>query len=153
MSEHDAAANLPKILDDQAPPSYLASAIKPRVVLWVDDNPENNAKLIAEAKAAGINVQTAKSTAAACELIDNGIKDWGDFRVITDMHRIEGFGVEEPQAGLKLMGELLTRRFAKYPILLFTGTQANVTMWQAKHPNLKSTIDYTVARDFVLFNV
>lgn len=142
-------AALPEVIDDDAPPPYEAN---PRVVLWVDDRPQNNADLIRMAESENINVIIATTTAKACEIIDRGVDGW-NFRVITDMHRVEENGVSVAHAGLRLMEELLSRRMAVYPILLYTGTRKNVQVWEEKYTNFKGTIEYDVAKNFVLYKI
>ena len=70
-----------------------------KVVLWVDDNPNNNAFEIAHLTELGVEVITSVSTDEALEILQNR-SDIG--AVVSDMGRREG-GRYQGQAGLNLL--------------------------------------------------
>src|SRR5262245_25399658 len=75
-------------------------------ILWVDDHPENNEKLVALLTGAGCEIQAASSTAEVRELLGRR-----SYRlVISDMGR-----GDEPDAGLELVG--VVRDLA--PVVIF----------------------------------
>lgn len=67
------------------------------LLLWVDDHPENNLRLLSEAEALGLRVRSATSTAEALPLLE----DPALAAVITDLGRGEDQGWT-PEAGLEL---------------------------------------------------
>ncbi len=72
-------------------------------ILWVDDNPENNAEVILELEDMGVEVATAVSTADAVARYDSGVFQL----VLSDMGRYEGPGEEyEGRAGFLLLDQL-----------------------------------------------
>jgi len=85
-------------------------------ILWVDDNPKNNAYLIQSFQEQGIDVITALTTEEALRKFSRGSRGFDS--VITDMGRNES-GRFNPFAGIEL-----TRRIRpadpKIPIILFT---------------------------------
>lgn len=85
-------------------------------ILWVDDNPKQNAYLIQSFQEQGIDVITALSTEEALRKFSRGSRGFDS--VITDMGRQES-GRFNPFAGIEL-----TRRIRpadpKIPIILFT---------------------------------
>ncbi|KAJ3111323.1 hypothetical protein HK100_002725 [Physocladia obscura] len=111
----------------QSPPTYENSA-KQKVLLWVDDHPENNVSLVNMARSVGIKVQQARSTQEALEFLDrNNWQAW-DFKVITDMHRIEN-GNEVKDAGIKFIKELQYRK-PPFPVLLYCSWMGNISLWK-----------------------
>jgi PleD family two-component response regulator len=70
-------------------------------ILWVDDNIRHNLFEVKYVQRLGAAVQTATTTDEALRVLDD---DWFDL-VISDMHRVES-GVDEPQAGLKLLRKI-----------------------------------------------
>jgi len=80
------------------PPEVVASPPVPASVLWVDDNPANNAVLIDRLRRDGVRVDLARST-------NEGIAQFGRQRygiVVSDMNRVEDKQTV-PDAGLKLV--------------------------------------------------
>ena len=71
-------------------------------ILWVDDNPKNNAFLIASLQNQGISVSTAAHTKEAVERFRRGDFDC----VISDSCRHEGGPLDNCQAGFELAGSL-----------------------------------------------
>ncbi|GAB7079950.1 hypothetical protein [Megalodesulfovibrio paquesii] len=86
-------------------------------LLWVDDNPKNNAVLIGGMQVFGVQVETALTTAAAMERFTKG----GIAMVISDMGRIEN-GVYHPRAGLEL-AEQIRALDENIPIALYSTSQ------------------------------
>lgn len=66
-------------------------------ILWVDDNPANNAYEIAKLKSEGFDIVQARSTAEALGLMQGGEPEVD--AVVSDMGRNEG-GLYNPDAGL-----------------------------------------------------
>lgn len=84
-------------------------------ILWVDDNPKNNAFLIDSLHYQGISVSTAKNTKEAVERFEHGAFDC----VISDSCRHEGKEVDNCQAGFELSS--LIREIDKdVPIYIYT---------------------------------
>ena len=76
-------------------------------VLWVDDDPSNNAKQVGILAERGVQVTTAVSTAEALERYEPTAYDL----VVSDMGRSEGANREYvPRAGLDLLQRLRARR-------------------------------------------
>jgi CheY-like chemotaxis protein len=71
-------------------------------ILWVDDNPKNNAFLIDSLKHQNISVSTAKNTKEAIERFTHGSFDC----VISDSCRHDGKEMENCQAGFELAGQI-----------------------------------------------
>jgi class 3 adenylate cyclase/CheY-like chemotaxis protein len=92
-------------------------------ILWVDDYPENNARLSALLRKAGCVVATARSTEEALVQLKNNF-----YRVIiTDMGR-DG----DPEAGLDFLKRIRKRRW-EIPVIVFTSaTSAALVGAQAK---------------------
>ncbi|KAJ3379338.1 hypothetical protein HDU84_006736 [Entophlyctis sp. JEL0112] len=108
------------------PPAYAPAGT--RVVLWVDDCPQNNAAIIAAAKAMGIQVLQATSTQEAIAFLDKNAWSAWDFRVITDMHRIER-GFEVKDAGIRFIKDLNYRK-PPFPVLLYCSWTGNIDVWK-----------------------
>ncbi|EIO9265697.1 MULTISPECIES: response regulator [Vibrio] len=83
----------PLIIDE----SHRAESQRISRVLWVDDQPQNNAFLIANLESMGVTVKTAESTKSALNMYRNGRYD----SVISDMGRPEG-----DRAGIELAREI-----------------------------------------------
>jgi CheY-like chemotaxis protein len=84
-----------KILQGKSKPKNLHS------LLWVDDNPGNNAMLIQNFQGKGISITTAYSTAEAVTRLKTGKFD----AIISDMGRTE-FGARNDVAGVDLAKEI-----------------------------------------------
>jgi CheY-like chemotaxis protein len=82
-------------------------------ILWVDDNIRHNLFEIKYVQRLGVAVETATTTNEALRALD---ADWFDL-VISDMHRVEN-GVEEPQAGLKLLRKMRSQH--RSPLVIYT---------------------------------
>ncbi len=85
-------------------------------ILWVDDNPTNNAYEIAKLKSDGFDVSQALSSAAALEILQGG--DLEVDAIISDMGRQEG-GLYDPDAGLKFI-EQARKAGITTPIFVYT---------------------------------
>ncbi len=87
-------------------------------ILWVDDNPKNNAYLIQGFGDQGVEVVTALSTEEALKRFSQGKFD----RVITDMGRQEEKQFN-PQAGLELTHQIRSID-DKIPIIVYTSPRS-----------------------------
>ena len=75
-------------------------------ILWVDDNPENNADVIRQLRSRGVEVTTAVSTAEALQRYDPAVHQL----VISDLGRYEGAdNAYVDRAGLDLLTRLRAR--------------------------------------------
>jgi CheY-like chemotaxis protein len=72
-------------------------------ILWVDDQPENNAVLIAGFRDAGVEVTTARSTASAMALLGDLPDRFS--AVISDQGRVED-GTYRAEAGTDLLRQM-----------------------------------------------
>jgi CheY-like chemotaxis protein len=107
-------AQLP--LEDEAGDLRQAA---PQRVLWVDDNPENNALLVDQLQRMGVAVDAVTSTADAMQRLGGG----GHYAaVVSDMGRIEA-GRRVDDAGVKLAQEVKAR-FPALPVLVYSSPQA-----------------------------
>ena len=94
----------------------------PKVVFWVDDNPENNYSLAREVEEKGISCVFCVSTKDALRVIDN--YRWllyfhkADFRIITDMVRYED-DVPNYTAGIDLAEKLFKDYQYNFDVLIF----------------------------------
>lgn len=88
---------------------------KPSAILWVDDNPKNNATIVAHIRGLGIQVDQARSTSEALSKFEPGRHD----RVVTDMGRLEGGGYIR-DAGLELLRQVKQLQ-ATVPVIIYTG--------------------------------
>ncbi len=76
-------------------------------VLWVDDNPENNAEVIQQLRNHGVQVSSALNTADALQRFDPTVHQL----VVSDMGRYEGAGnAYVGRAGFDLLKGLRARR-------------------------------------------
>jgi CheY-like chemotaxis protein len=94
------AASTPVGAEQAAPPGLL------RRVLWVDDQPSNNAYEIAQLEALGADVVQATSTRDALAALRGAARPFD--AVISDLGRVED-GAENPSAGLDLVRTLRTQ--------------------------------------------
>ncbi|KAI9350086.1 hypothetical protein BDR26DRAFT_573603 [Obelidium mucronatum] len=131
-----------------SPPGYTAMQ---KVILWVDDHPENNSKIMARAAANNIKVVQVRSTREALEFLDKNSWQSCDFRIITDMHRIEA-GIEVKDAGIQFIKELHFRK-PPFPVLLYCSWTGNIARWKQEFDavRLDATSDAVTAEKFVLF--
>ena len=101
-----------------APPGAapLVAAAPGAHVLWVDDDPVNNAPFIRDLEARGVTVTTAVSTEEGLRLYDPAVH----WLVLSDMGRPEGVNQEFiPTAGLVLL-ERLRARWPGARVVFFT---------------------------------
>jgi len=90
----------------------------PKTILWVDDEPGNNAFLVERFRAEGHVVVTCRTTADAIERLAAARYD----RIISDLGRVE-HGVDRPLAGREFVEEVRRRRIDT-PILIFGASRA-----------------------------
>ena len=86
-----------------------------RSILWVDDNPKNNAFLIASLNKEGVSISTAKHTQEAIKRFKRGAFDC----VISDSTRREGGEIQNHQAGFEL-ASLIRELDDEVPIYIYT---------------------------------
>jgi CheY-like chemotaxis protein len=86
-------------------------------ILWVDDNPRNNAYEISQLQDMGVTVTTALTTVEALELFGEKKFD----RVISDMARKED-GSTRGKAGIELARKI-REVDSKVPIIIYCGAQ------------------------------
>lgn len=92
-------------------------------VLWVDDNPENNAEVAKEFEFRGIQVTAAVSTADAVQRYDPAVHKF----IVSDMGRFEGADkAYVERAGLDLLTQLKARR-ADVQLVFCTSARAATT--------------------------
>lgn len=91
-------------LQQEAQPAAITGTVTRttpvRRILWVDDQPTNNAFEIARLHSSGVEVVQATSTAEAMRLLSDDIQGFG--AVISDLGRREG-GTYDATAGIKLI--------------------------------------------------
>ena len=107
---------LPRIVNSMAASAeaMVSGAAAGKYLLWVDDEPANNAYAIKALEAQGINVFTSRSTREALDQIKTH-----DFAVIvTDQFRVEN-GAEDHQAGTHLL-EKVRKLGVQTPVILST---------------------------------
>jgi CheY-like chemotaxis protein len=102
-----------RVVDAPAPQASTGGVHR---ILWVDDNPTNNAYEIAKLTSDGFDVSQAPSTAAALGILQGG--DLEVDAIISDMGRQEG-GSYDPDAGLKFIEEA-RKAGIKTPIFVYT---------------------------------
>jgi hypothetical protein len=94
-----------------------------KVLVWVDDHPEGNEKIIQEARTHGIEVKVLKSTTEALHFFKTNTslleRDHSSFRIITDKVRTEN-GVQNFDAGLLLLYSIQKMYGYSYPIMIYT---------------------------------
>lgn len=89
-----------------------SNEVNDNVVLWVDDNPSNNQRLIDYLNKEGIQLELVRSTSKALYFIDNNPVNM----IISDMGRTEG-GVYNSKAGFALIDEV-----NNIPILIYSSS-------------------------------
>jgi CheY-like chemotaxis protein len=87
--------------------NYVADLMDGAGVLWVDDNPENNAYEMKLLRSLGIRIDVAESTSQALQFLGETKYD----AVISDMAR-DG----TPDAGLRFLTEIQDRGMTQRPI-------------------------------------
>ena len=127
----------------------------PKIVVWVDDNPQNNKKWIHKLEKQAISVVTCITTADAISIMNT--YKWilmlrgSAIRIVTDMHRNED-GISKPTAGIELIKQLRERYGFHNDILIFTGREKPTREHCEKH-NAKKNVFVTtkgkVLEDFV----
>jgi CheY-like chemotaxis protein len=104
------------------PESNAAPISRGNLLLWVDDNPKNNAYFIQQLNEVGITVDTATSTAEGCSRFNSRKYDY----VITDMGRKEdrkGDPPFNPHAGIDLI-KSVREKDKRVPIIVFSSVRA-----------------------------
>jgi CheY-like chemotaxis protein len=91
-----------------------------KTILWVDDNPTNNASEIANLQSAGYEVVTAKSTQEALALLNE--RKLNPDLIFSDMGRREGLTYRNT-AGLDLI-RAVRALDPKVPIYIYTSNEA-----------------------------
>jgi len=129
----------------------------PKVVFWVDDNPENNYHLAKEVEEKGISCVFCVSTKDALRVIDN--YRWllyfhkADFRIITDMVREEE-GKINYTAGIDLVEKLFKDYQYNFEVLIFcqdtVRAKANCEAKKLKGP-FSITNDTKKVKEFLNF--
>ncbi|KAJ3135382.1 hypothetical protein HK100_002783 [Physocladia obscura] len=151
---------------------------KEKVLLWVDDKPENNAAIINAAQAKGVKVYTYDTTEAVRDIFEcalflllNSYCDQTplklaqavqrvlnldlslneiDLRLITDLHRFEK-GIEVKDAGIQLIHQLKKENVIA-PVLIFSGPDI-ASNFSTLFPGEDATVtsDRDVVSKFALF--
>ena len=105
------------IAEKAPPPPYADIDLDDDIsaILWVDDNPKNNALLIASMQKSGVTVSTAINTKEAVERFKHGSFDC----VISDSCRHEGRELDNCQAGIEL-ASLIRELDKEVPIYIYT---------------------------------
>lgn len=98
----------------------------PLSIVWVDDNPENNAFIIDRLQNRGDTVMLARDTSEAISLMASRYVD----ALITDMGRTEN-GTYESRAGIQLIKQVRTMG-KKVPILVFSTGRAGALEAEVK---------------------
>lgn len=117
MPEHIADHSAPE-LEAAFPSAATEATARTAHILWVDDDPSNNAFLIDRLRGSGHSIDLSTSTADALQRLAHQAYDG----VISDLGRKEG-GVENPMAGRDLITEMREAGFTP-PVLVFGGTRA-----------------------------
>jgi CheY-like chemotaxis protein len=104
----------------RAPGEGAAPAPAAHAVLWVDDNPENNALLIEQLLRNGVRVDRAASTAEGLERFRR--QRYG--AIVSDMRRVED-GTEVPDAGLRLL-RAVRREDESIPFMIYSTSGASI---------------------------
>ena len=109
-------------------------------VLWVDDDPSNNAKQIEILEQRGVRVTTAVSTAEALERYDAAVHDV----VVSDMGRPEGPNREYvSRAGLELLARLRAREAGVAVIMYTTARSARLHGEEARSAGARRVVTET----------
>ena len=118
-------AALSQGVDGTPRPETDTSARVPAAVLWVDDNPANNAVLIDRLRGDDVPVDLARSTNEGITMFDrqrHGV-------VVSDMSRVEGRETV-PDAGVRLLKKV-RETDPTVPFVIYTG--AGHAFWQQAH--------------------
>jgi len=108
-------------------PTAIVGQSPVRSILWVDDNPKNNATLVQHLSERGIKVVTADSTSDGLSKFSAGRFD----RIITDMGRTER-GDYNPTAGVDLI-KAIRERDPAIPIIVYCS-------WRAAQQHMTETL-------------
>jgi serine/threonine-protein kinase len=109
-------------------------------VLWVDDDPSNNAKQVQILAKRGVGITTAVSTAEALERYDPAVHDV----VVSDMGRPEGAKREYvPRAGLELVLRLRARDPGVAVVLYTTARSADLYGAEARAAGVHAVVTET----------
>jgi CheY-like chemotaxis protein len=113
LTERQSSAGAPRSRGTSA---ALAPPKAVNRILWVDDNPTNNAYEIAKLRSDGFEIIQARSTTEALGILQGG--DVGVDVVISDMGRQEG-GSYDPDAGAKFVEQARAAGITT-PIFIYT---------------------------------
>lgn len=95
-----------------------APVVTPNAVLWVDDNPENNALIVDQLQRDGVRVDLARTTQEGLTLL--GSRRYGI--VLSDMGRLE-HGDQVPDAGLRLL-RAVRETDTRIPFVIYCSNRA-----------------------------
>jgi CheY-like chemotaxis protein len=109
-------------------------------VLWVDDDPSNNARQVEILEKRGVHVTTAVSTAEALERYDPAVHDV----VVSDMGRPEGTNRDYvPRAGLELVMRLRAREPGVAVVIYTTARSARLYGAEARASGVREVVTET----------
>jgi CheY-like chemotaxis protein len=122
---------LEKVPEASAPSKSVAQSpsLSGRSILWVDDNPLNNAYEESFFRQLGATVTQAISTEQALNYLASNKYDL----IISDVHRVEN-GRSNPNAGYELLEEI-RRRKIEVPFVFYTSSVARVSPERARLAN------------------
>jgi CheY-like chemotaxis protein len=106
----------------RAAAAAATGAPRRRLILWVDEKPENNAHEIAKLQGDGWDIATARSTQAALDKLAAGEEP---AVVISDMARREGLAYRRT-AGLDLIRAIRSRKLGT-PVFIYASADAERT--------------------------
>ncbi|MVT07942.1 response regulator [Chitinophaga tropicalis] len=117
----------------QEPSKDPGNSTYTKYILWVDDHPENNTKLINSFREAGWQVALATSNEEAYSLFAQSYREDRPYLVISDIGRDK----EGPDAGMELMKKLKSmNRYLSF-IFYTSGTQLNRNKKEAMGYNVQ----------------
>lgn len=119
ISLEDQIHNLPEVQKKVTEEIIQQNEPSIKLVLWVDDHPENHAQLIEQLNNKEISVAQEKTTDEAISRLATSKFDL----VISDMHRIE-FRKAHHEAGIELIKAIREHELAM-PIIVFFGRNKN----------------------------
>eukprot|EP01083_Nonionella_stella_P122095 367158_1 len=129
-----------------------------QVIVWVDDEPQNNMKYVYELEKQNISVIICTSTQEAEMMLTH--YQWilsmenGDIRIVTDMVRVEG-NERKYDAGVHLIQLLRNKYSFTHKILIFCGDvrkAKNKCIESNLVENVYVTVSSKVLRSFVAFD-
>jgi CheY-like chemotaxis protein len=92
-------------------PADVLPDLRGRRILWLDDKPENNSRLVAQLSAAGAHIELASSAEAAAELLPSVAPDL----LISDIGRGDRF-----EAGFEDLEQIRTDGHYDGPVIFYT---------------------------------